>query len=102
MLRSLTKFATLLLACVLATSVISCTPLPTQEMSDARQAIASAREAGAGSNAGAELRSAERLLNKAQSALYDGDLDASREHALAAKEEAIRAREVALFAATTP
>lgn len=89
------------LACVLAVFVVACTPLPTQEMSDARQAIASARKAGAGSNAGAELRSAERLLSKAQTALYDGDLDGSREHALAAKEEAIRARRVALFAATT-
>lgn len=92
----------MLLASVLAMFMLSCTPLPTQEMSDARQAIASARSAGAGSNAGPELRSAERLLNKAQSALYDGDLEASREHAVAAKEEAIRARKVALFAATTP
>lgn len=91
-----------LLVLAFASFAFACAPLPTQEMSDARQAINSARKAGAGSLAGAELRSAERLLSQARRALNDRDLAASREHAVAAKEEAIRARKAALLAATPP
>jgi hypothetical protein len=80
--------------CLLA----GCGGLPTQEMSDARQAIAAAREAGAETYAAFALGSAERLLAQAHAALLEGEYDLSRQDALAAHEEANRARQEAITA----
>ena len=64
---------------------------PVQEMSDARQAIAVARQAGAGELAAEQLRDAEELLNRAQQKLSDRDYDEARDNALQAKLKALDA-----------
>jgi hypothetical protein len=75
--------------------LVACAGAPVQEMSDARQAIQAAREVGANRYVPAELSSAERYLDQAEKQLELGAYGKARRHALAAKEEAIRAREQA-------
>lgn len=74
----------------------ACANLPIQEMSDARQAIRAARDAGAEIYATDTLETAERLLDTAEDHLASRDYDSSREAAVAAKNEAVRARLLAL------
>lgn len=64
---------------------------PVQEMSDARQAIAVAREAGAEDHAAADLDAAERYLESAQRNLSERAYNAARQDALKAKLKALDA-----------
>ena len=67
---------------------------PVQEMSDARQAIAAAREAGAGDLAPAQLREAELMLGTAEDFLQSGSSAGfwqAKKAALGAKEKAFEA-----------
>lgn len=64
---------------------------PVQEMSDARQAIAVARQAGAEERAAEQLRDAEELLSRAQQKLSDRAYDEARDNALQAKLKALDA-----------
>ncbi len=67
---------------------------PVQEMSDARQAIAAAKEAGAGQLAVDELNGAELLLQNAEAFLVAGTSNAywqARKAAVGAKEKAFEA-----------
>ncbi|MFO1372523.1 MAG: DUF4398 domain-containing protein [Candidatus Competibacteraceae bacterium] len=74
----------------------ACTTAPVQEMSDARQAIRSAEAAGAAQRSLVTLREAQRLLQAAQIRLESGAYDEARRAALAARANAIKAREQAL------
>jgi hypothetical protein len=65
-------------------------------MSDARQAVQAAREAGAVDHAGAALAKAERRLAKAEVALGTNQYDEARDLALEAKDRAGKARELAV------
>ncbi len=67
---------------------------PVQEMSDARQAIAAAREAGAGDRAAEDLRAAEAFLESAQRNLSERAYGSARRDATLAKEKARKALEV--------
>lgn len=69
---------------------------PIQEMSDARQAVQAAREAGAGSYARSALDQAEGRLVKAERAIKSYDYPEARTEALAAREGASAARRLAL------
>jgi len=69
-------------------------------MSNARQAVQAAREAGAEQFASQNLSQAEILLRKASLGIERGDYNGAREHALAARQAAARARVVALDATT--
>ncbi len=62
-------------------------------MSDARQAIAVAREAGAEERAPEELFEAERFLESAEQKLSDEQYAEARRDALQAKSKALVARE---------
>ena len=64
---------------------------PVQEMSDARQAITVAREAGAADLAAAELAAAEQYLQNAESKLDDEQYREARQAALEAKLRAQKA-----------
>lgn len=64
---------------------------PVQEMSDARQAIAVAREAGAEDLAANELRQAEEYLASAQRKLGRRAYAQARRDAVAAKNSALQA-----------
>lgn len=86
------------LAAVLALTflVFACTTAPTQEMSDARQAINSARSADAGAYAPRSMDNAERMLDLAEQSLKQGRYDVARDEALEARQAAIKARQVAV------
>ena len=67
---------------------------PVQEMSDARQAIAAAREAGAEQFASSRLAEAEELLKRAEDHLQAGSPNSywsARRAALGAKDTALDA-----------
>lgn len=64
---------------------------PVQEMSDARQAISIAREAGAGDVAPEDLRQAEELMDSAQKNLANRAYSQARRDAVQAKEKALHA-----------
>jgi len=61
---------------------------PVQEMSDARQAIAAAREAGAEAVAADHMRAAEAYLDSAQRKLSEKSYAQARRDALLAKARA--------------
>lgn len=86
---------------VLALSAAACASgIPVQEMSDARQAIRSAEEAGASRYSPQPLNMARQWLQQAQSQLEAGQYADARRAALHAREAAILAREQADVAKT--
>ena len=66
---------------------------PVQEMSDARQAIAAAKDAGAEDRAAEDLRAAEAFLDSAQRSLTERAYGSARRDATLAKEKARKALE---------
>jgi len=72
-----------------------CASAPTQEMSDARQAVSAAHDVGAAEHASENVQHAEELLNKAERELELGDFGDAREDAEAARVEAIKAQDIA-------
>ena len=64
---------------------------PVQEMSDARQAIAAAKDAGAEISAAEDLRVAEAFLDSAQRKLSERSYAQARRDALRAKAKALAA-----------
>ena len=64
---------------------------PVQEMSDARQAIAAAKDAGAEQSAAEDLRKAEAFLDSAQRKLSERAYAQARRDALQAKARALDA-----------
>jgi hypothetical protein len=81
------------LALVVLLSLSACeTTPPAQEMSDARQAIAVAREAGAAEHAAFHLKAAEDYLESAKQALNNGEYSEARRNAKHAKMKAMDAR----------
>ena len=79
-----------LIAILLATGACGSSP-PVQEMSDARQAISVAREAGAAQHAPVDLRAAEDSLNDALRNLTRKEYGLARENAVEAKNKALAA-----------
>lgn len=76
-------------------ALVSCASAPVQEMSNARQAIAAAEQAGADARAPAELSAARQLLNRAEQRLQDKRFREARRAAVAAKTRAVAALEAA-------
>lgn len=71
------------------------TPPPIQELSDARQAIMAAEDAGAHEYASARLTAARSLLDSAQEKLHHHDYQGARVDAVSAHSRAIEARVIA-------
>ncbi|MDH5572842.1 MAG: DUF4398 domain-containing protein [Gammaproteobacteria bacterium] len=69
---------------------------PVQEMSNARQTIQAARDAGAEIHAGKLLMEAERLLEQASQEIDNKDYFSAKNSAHSAQEQALQARQVAL------
>ncbi len=92
-LRSFLPFIGAVLATLLMVSACETAP-PVQEMSDARQAIAVAREAGAEDYAAEELLAAEQYLERAEQLLNDHQYSEARREALEAKARALDARRI--------
>jgi Tfp pilus assembly protein PilX len=88
--RKLMSFPLMLSALML---LFSCASAPVQEMSDARQAIQAAREAGAqNSTQSSSLEKAEALLKEAELSLENGEYKKARLTAVQARDEALRAQ----------
>ena len=68
--------------------------MPVQEMSDARQAITAAREAGADEHATESLLAAEESLESAEKYLSSRNYGVARREAIEAKTKAIDALRV--------
>ena len=64
---------------------------PVQEMSDARQAIAAAKEAGAEQHAAVTLNQAEQMLDTAEKYLQGGVYRQAQRDAISAKDKAFSA-----------
>ncbi|HEX7012151.1 MAG TPA: DUF4398 domain-containing protein [Steroidobacter sp.] len=73
---------------LLCTGLAACAGAPVQEMSNARQAIRAAREAGAEKAAPQKLSEAEALLNRAESHLQRRAYRDARRDAIAARGKA--------------
>ena len=69
----------------------ACAPAPVQEMSDARQAIAVAREAGAEELAAIHLKAAEFYLKSAEEKINERQFQQARYDAKQAKIKALDA-----------
>lgn len=80
----------LLLAMLVSTAACQTAP-PVQEMSDARQAIAAARDAGAAELASEQLREAEMFLDNAERNLSERAYSMARRNANQAKSKALEA-----------
>lgn len=88
-------FALALLLLGLAVS-LGCSTAPVQEMSDARQAIAAAVEAGAEDAAPRKLEAARRYLADAEKSLEERRFNTARSAALRARDRAQQARDSAM------
>ena len=88
-------FRRILIAALLL-GTTACVTVPAQQMSDARQAMQAAEEAGAPERAPDEYIKAHQLLEEADQLLKQGDYGKAKKIALAAKEAALNAREKAM------
>jgi len=89
MLRFLPKLAVLLFASLVLPGLSGCSVAPVQEMSDARQALYAAEQAGAADYAAESLLRAQTLLHNAESKLSQRRYKEARKEANAAKAEAL-------------
>lgn len=80
--------------------VAGCASAPVQEMSDARQAIRSAEEAGAPRYSPEQFEAARQALERAQMWLDRGAYTNARRYAVDARTQAILAREAAASQST--
>ncbi len=87
----LTRRVTHLSAIAVLALIGACAGPPVQEMSDARQAISAAQEAGAESAASETFQEARQLLSEAEKALYERLYYAARTAAIGAKTKAVEA-----------
>ena len=78
-----------LLACL--SPLVGCKGAPVQEMSDARQAIAAARAAGAAEHAPQDLSAAQAAIAKAEENLHQAHFSRARMAAEEAKRRAAAA-----------
>ncbi len=77
----------------------ACESMPVQEMSDARQAIMAARDAGAEEHANDQLMAAEASLESAEKYLNSRNYSVARTEAMEAKSQALEALHLAEAAA---
>jgi hypothetical protein len=90
-------FLPLLLAFALLSGAVmgGCAGAPVQEMSNARQAVRAAEQAGATTAAPEVMAEARQLLKSAESHLRRGDYRAARDEAELVRTKAVEARSLA-------
>jgi hypothetical protein len=91
MLAARTTFPIHAFAAALLLMIAGCESMPVQEMSDARQAIMAARDAGAEEFASEQLLAAEASLHSAEASLNTRNYGTARREAVEAKALAIEA-----------
>lgn len=77
-----------LLLTLLCAGLLGCAGAPVQEMSNARQAIKAARDAGAVRSEPQQMSTAEALLEQAETSLQKGDWRDARRNAVEARRNA--------------
>src|SRR3569833_1174445 len=87
---------TRMLAIVMMSGLVACAGVPTQEMSNARQALQAARAANADTHAAKSFSEAEQRLSKAERELSGHFYARARKDAVIARSDAITARNIAL------
>jgi hypothetical protein len=92
----------LILLLLFAAAAGGCAGLPAQEMSNARQALRAATNAGADKAAPELMAEARGLLDQAKTSLDARDYRAAREHAEQARSKAVEARHLAEDAKAPP
>ena len=97
MLRLLHQLPTLISSLALLLLASCATTAPVQEMSNARQTIQAAVDAGAETHAPAVLSQARKLLDDASNELEAGNYLLARDYAVQAKQLAIQARQTSLL-----
>ena len=95
--RLLHYFSVLIGSLIVLLFIACATTAPVQEMSNARQTIQAAVEAGAEIHAPAELANARELLEDASRELEVGNYPLARDYAVQAKQRAMQARQTALL-----
>jgi hypothetical protein len=78
-------------ALLIALGLTACAGAPVQEMSNARQAIRAARDAGAAKSAPQTLSEAQSLLDRAENNLQRREYREARRDAIAARDKASEA-----------
>jgi len=91
-----------LFVCLAVLSFVGCAGAPVQEMSDARQAIRAAQEAGAARTAGEPLAEAQTLLARAESFLNKRFFRSARRNAEEARTKALEALQTVQTEKNTP
>lgn len=86
-----TLFRVPVLLVLISMGLAACAGAPVQEMSNARQAIKAAREAGAETAAPEKLTEAEALLDRAEDRLQRRAYREARRAAIAARDKAVEA-----------
>jgi hypothetical protein len=94
-LKSCAALLALLIAGFVLPGLSACAVAPVQEMSDARQALKAAEQAGAAELAAESLQRAQALLHDAESKLSRHQYEEARKDANAAKAEALVALRIA-------
>ena len=95
----LTNIKSLLSGCIIVSCcmlITACATAPIQEMSDARQSLQAAHDAGAKKYASTTLQSAKSALEQAEKKLGDRAFREARMNAITAKVEAMDAQKIAL------
>jgi len=95
------KSLSLVVALLCSLLAAGCAGAPAQQMSDARQAIRAAEQAGAGQHAPALLAEAHQLVERARVNLQKGEYRQARDDADLARAKAMEARRLS-EAATSP
>ena len=89
------RFVPYLAALLGSVYLAGCAGAPVQEMSNARQAVRAAEQAGAQEKAADQLAAAQALLKQAEGNINRGEYREARDHAVQARVKAIEARQAA-------
>lgn len=94
----LRRMKMVLSAMIVCAGLVACASAPVQQMSDARQAIRAAQDAGAASTAAKQLADAQAALSRAEGLLDKRLFRAARRSAQEAHAKAVEALEQARVA----
>lgn len=92
--KSSWRWALVLMATGWAAMLVGCAAMPVQEMSDARQAIEAAAQAGGDQKAPQQMQEARAALTQAETALKNVQYKMARHLAQQARAKAIEAQRI--------
>lgn len=85
-----------LVGIIILIMIIGCTTIPTQEMSDARQALNAANHVNAKYYAPTQWQQAQNNLKQAEKYLRNNQFQQARRHAFLVKQQAVSAYNLAI------